>query len=298
MRTLRVFPRLRTLAAAAALFAGAVAWSGGAAAGEIVQRDFPSALLHRDWGFALYLPDGYANSGLRYPVLYLLHGHGGDRGAWPGMHIRETMDALIARGAIPPALVVMPDGGTSWYVDREEKMQSAILEELVPYVERTLRAIPRREGRLIGGFSMGGYGALRFVLLHPERFAAAALFSPAIYDPLPPANSSSRKVAVFGMPFDDTAWKSLNYPALWDAFLARGIAVPMFIVSGDRDVYYIEGEATRLHERLRRGGQPSELRIVAGGHEDAVWAGSAPEAIEYVFRFAAPPAPAVSPPDR
>ena len=291
MRPLRIFPCLRTLAAVAALFACALAGSGRVAAGEIVQRDFPSALLHRDWGFALYLPDGYASSGLRYPVLYLLHGHGGNRGAWPGMHIRETMDALIARGAIPPALVVMPDGGTSWYVDREEKMETAILEELVPYVERTLRAIPRRDGRLIGGFSMGGYGALRFVLLRPERFAAAALFSPAIYDPLPPANSSARKVAVFGMPFDDAAWKSLNYPALWDAFLARGIPVPMFIVSGDRDVFYIEGEAARLHERLRRSGQPSELRIVPGGHDGAVWEGSAPEAIEYVFRFAARPSP-------
>jgi S-formylglutathione hydrolase FrmB len=93
---------------------------------------------------------------------------------------------------------VMPDAGTSWFVDAREKMESAVIDDLIPEVERTLRVLKSRDGRLIGGLSMGGYGALRFALKYPESFAAAALLSPAIYDPLPPPNSSARTVGVFG----------------------------------------------------------------------------------------------------
>jgi pimeloyl-ACP methyl ester carboxylesterase len=98
---------------------------------------------------------------------------------------------------------------------------------------------------------MGGYGALRFVLKYPETFAAAGLLSPAIYDPEPPQASGARRVGVFGAPeFDPQVWQQLNYPALWDAFLAKKIAVPMYINSGDDDDYFIEAEATRLYTLL------------------------------------------------
>ena len=111
-----------------------------------------------------------------YPVLYLLHGHGGKLYDWATLgHIQPTADALIARGDIPPAIIVMPDAGTTWYVDRKEKMETAVIQDLVGDVQRTFRVIDARNGRLIAGLSMGGYGALRFVLKYPETFAAAAI---------------------------------------------------------------------------------------------------------------------------
>jgi enterochelin esterase-like enzyme len=263
-----------------------------AAAGVVVSREFDSSALQRKWSYAVYLPDGYETSTLRYPVLYLLHGHGGGLYDWVNLgHIQQTADALIAHGDMPPAIIVMPDADSTWYVDRKEQMETAVIQDLIGDTERTFRAIGARKGRLVAGLSMGGYGALRFALKYPELFAAAALLSPAIYDPEPPQGSGARRAGVFGAPhFDPQVWKQLNYPALWDAFLAKKIAVPMYIDSGDDDTHFIEAEATRLYSLLRRNGQPAELRIVDGGHNWAVWESTIDDALRYIFRYSARPA--------
>jgi S-formylglutathione hydrolase FrmB len=144
---------------------------------------------------------------------------------------------------------------------------------------------------VVAGLSMGGYGALRFVLKYPEMFAAAGLLSPAIYDPEVPQGSGARRAGVFGAAeFDPQVWKELNYPTLWEAFLAKKIAVPMYINSGDDDDFFIEAEATRLYSLLRKNGQPAELRIVDGAHKWPVWESTIGDAMRYVFRYAARPA--------
>lgn len=267
-----------------------------AAAGVVVSREFDSPALKRKWTYAVYLPEGYDTSALRYPVLYLLHGNGGGLYDWVNLgRIQQTADALIERGDMPPAIIVMPDADSTWYVDRKEKMETAVIQDLVGDAERTFRAIRARNGRVVAGLSMGGYGALRFVLKYPEMFAAAALLSPAIYDPEPPQSSSVRRAAVFGAPeFDPQVWKQLNYPALWDAFLAKKIAVPMYINSGDDDDFFIEAEAVRLYSLLRKNGQPAELRIVDGAHRWAVWESTIGDALRHVFRYSARPAVAAS----
>jgi S-formylglutathione hydrolase FrmB len=260
-------------------------------AGVIATREFKSAALDRPWSYAVYLPTGYDTSKLRYPVLYLLHGAGGNLNHWATLgNIQATADALIASGAIPPAIIVMPDAGASWYVDGEEKMETAVLRDLIPDVEKNFRSVAKREGRLIGGLSMGGYGALRFVLKYPERFAAAALLSPAIYDPEPPPQSGARRTGVFAAPdFDGALWRSLNYPALWDAYLQKKTPVPMYINSGDDDNLFLEAEAAKLYALLRKHQQPAELRIVDGGHVWSVWESTVGDAMRYIFRFATRP---------
>jgi S-formylglutathione hydrolase FrmB len=96
---------------------------------------------------------------------------------------------------------------------------------------------------------------------------------------------------VFGAPdFDPQVWKELNYPALWDAFLAKKTAVPMYINSGDDDTFLIEAEATRLYSLLRKNGQPAELRIIDGAHDWQVWEKTIGDALRYIFRFSARPA--------
>jgi S-formylglutathione hydrolase FrmB len=271
----------------------ALAAASTAAAGTIVVREFQSAALGRAWSCNVYLPTGYEASELRYPVLYLLHGNGGDHNDWPKRgRIQATADALIAAGEIPPAIIVMPAAGTSWFVDRKEKMETAVIRDLIPEVERSFRALGVREGRLIGGLSMGGYGALRFSLKYPEMFAAAALLSPAVYTPEPPEGSSARRAAAFGAPaFDAALWQSLNYPALWQAYLAKQMPVPMYINSGDDDEFFIESAATELYTLLRRNRQPAELRIVDGAHAWPLWESTIGDALRYVFRYAAQPQP-------
>lgn len=262
-----------------------------AQASEIVTREFASATLARQWAYEVYLPSKYQTSRQNYPVLYLLHGNNGSRHDWVKLgKIQATADQLIAKGEIPPAIIVMPDAGVTWFVDRREKMETALIRELIPDVENNFRALRSRDGRLIGGLSMGGYGSLRFALKYPELFAAAALLSPAIYDPVPPKKSGARRVGVFGAPdFDEQVWRSLNYPALWDAYLAKKMPVPLYINSGDDDAFMIEAQATQLYSLLRANGQPAELRIVNGAHTWAVWESTIGDAMKYIFRYADQP---------
>ncbi|MGH8175103.1 MAG: alpha/beta hydrolase [Steroidobacter sp.] len=261
-------------------------------ASEIITREFSSQALDRKWSYAVYLPSGYDESNLRYPVLYLLHGNGGNLHSWVNDgRIQPTVDALIKKGEMPPAIIVMPDAGTTWFVDRKEKMETAVIRDLLPDVERQFRTITARNGRLVAGLSMGGYGAMRFALKYPEKFAAAGLLSPAIYEPLPPMNSSAQRVGVFGAPnFDAEIWKSFNYPALWEAYLAKKLPVPMYINSGDDDEFFIESDAAEFYELLRRNKQPAELRIVNGAHSWSVWESTIDDALRYLFRYAAQPA--------
>jgi len=260
------------------------------AGGAVASASFESKHLKRTWVYDVYLPEGYADGKQRLPVLYFFHGTGGRGTDWfvkGGLHL--TLDNLIASGAIPPTIVVSPDAGKSWYVDRAEQMETAILEDLIPEVQRRFRTIESREGRLLAGHSMGGYGVLRFVLEHPDRFAAAALMSPAIYADQPASNSTARTVGVFGSPdFDPAVWKSLSYPAQWDAFMAQKQTVPMFISSGDDDTAIL-AESVQLYTKLVAAHQPAELRVVNGAHVWPVWAGISPEALTYIYRYARRP---------
>jgi enterochelin esterase-like enzyme len=101
-------------------------------AGIVVAREFKSSALDRNWSYAVYLPDSYETSTLRYPVLCLLHGNGGNLYTWVNDgHIQQTADALIAHGDIPPCVIVMPDAGTTWFVDRKERMETAVIGDLI-----------------------------------------------------------------------------------------------------------------------------------------------------------------------
>src|SRR5687767_12699755 len=102
-------------------------------ASEIITREFKSAALGRTWAYEVYLPSGYEKSRLSYPVLYLLHGNGGNRDDWVGKgNIQRTADALIEARDIPAAIIVMPDASVSWFVDRREKMETAVIRDLIP----------------------------------------------------------------------------------------------------------------------------------------------------------------------
>jgi enterochelin esterase-like enzyme len=258
-----------------------------ATASTISVRTFHSAALNRDWSYVVYLPTGYrpdrADS-IRYPVLYLLHGNAGDAMDWVTQgDLQTAADTLIARHEIAPVVIVMPQGGTDWYVDRKEKMESAFFDDLLPEIERHFAVAEERGGRAIGGVSMGGFGALRYAMERPDAFCGALLLSPAIYANDPPPTSSARHVGVFGEhQFDTHVWRALNYPALWNGYFARPWRLPFFIAAGDDDLV-IQADASLLYTRLREAGNPAALRIVDGGHVWPVWRELLPTALKYTL---------------
>jgi S-formylglutathione hydrolase FrmB len=126
------------------------------------------------------LPDGYrASGGRRYPVLYLLHGAGGDETDW-------TESGAAARAtAGKPLIVVMPDGGEAgWYTNWSNggnggrpAWERYHVRELMPLVDQRFRTVTARRGRAIAGLSMGGFGAFSYAARHPDLFTAAVSYS-------------------------------------------------------------------------------------------------------------------------
>ena len=269
-------------------------------AGEVATYSFPSETLGRDYAYTIYLPDGYEDSGLSYPHLYLLHGSGGDETNWiiEG-NATATLDRLIGDGAIPPAVVIMP-GAMSWWVDGyNEPAATAFVEDLIPHIEETWRVIPEREGRVIGGLSAGGYGTVNFVLDRPDLFAAGAALSPAVYVPQPPESSSANRNPTYlddSGAYDPQKWTELNYTAHIDDYKAQETVVPLYINSGDHDVFDIAYHAAVLYQSLREH-QPDavEYRVVDGDHEWRVWEETLPEALEFVFSHTRLPQGSVTP---
>lgn len=265
-----------------------------ALAGEVLRESFKSATLGRDYAYTVYLPDAYRTGTQRFPVLYLLHGAGGSEDDWLRLGgVRETLDALIARGRIRPLVVVMPGHASAWWVDGAlEAGETALLQELLPQAEARHRIDATRANRLVAGLSAGGYGALNLALKHPQRFAAAAILSPAIYDPLPPAHSAAMQDHPFQKAgrFDAALWASLLYTRHIDAYKAGGTVVPLYIAAGDHDHLGIAWQAAQLYERLRQH-QPGQvaLRIQDGDHEWALWRDALAEALVFMDARAAGP---------
>jgi S-formylglutathione hydrolase FrmB len=113
----------------------------------------------------------------RYPVLYLLHGAGGNETDWSrNSQVEEHTAAL-------DLIVVMPDGGRGgFYSDWRNgpAWESFHIGELIPFIDASYRTVAGREGRAVAGLSMGGFGSMTYAARHPDLFLAAASFSGAV----------------------------------------------------------------------------------------------------------------------
>jgi enterochelin esterase-like enzyme len=128
-----------------------------------------STALGCEVGYVVWRPLQY-DATRKYPVIYFLHGSNGtessDAAGFSGW-VAKGME----KGLLPPVLIVFPNGGMSGY---RGTVATMILEELIPLIDRTYPTLAQAESRAVVGFSMGGAGAVRLSVLHPELFAAAA----------------------------------------------------------------------------------------------------------------------------
>ena len=127
----------------------------------------------------VFVPESYdAAKEQRFPVLYWLHGSGGSS---PGSaaQVAQRYGEAMKAGKIPPMIMVFPNGLPMgmWcdWKDGSVKLETMFIEELIPRIDRSFRTQAKREGRIIEGFSMGGYGAARLGFKHPQLFAAVSL---------------------------------------------------------------------------------------------------------------------------
>lgn len=168
--------------------------------GNVSKVWYDSPTLKMTRRMTVYTPAGYEKGG-RYPVLYLLHGAGGDEDAWTTLgRAAQIMDNLIAEGKAKPMIVVMTNGNTNceaapgeWskgmykpsFMGHRDSKPVASMEESFPdvvkYVEKNYRVLKNKKDRAICGLSMGGGHSFAISKLCPNMFDYVGLFSAAIY---------------------------------------------------------------------------------------------------------------------
>ena len=154
------------------------AWAQEGHKVDVETIQFKSELIGQVLPYNALLPVGYAESNKRYPVLYLLHGLFGRYDDW----VTRTNLAQYAKNY--DVIIITPEGHDSWYTDSAgtptDKYESYFINELIPDVDARFRTIKDRRARGVAGLSMGGFGALKYGLKHPEQFAFAASLSGAL----------------------------------------------------------------------------------------------------------------------
>src|ERR1700690_3162631 len=163
------------------------------AQGRIDCNALPSQVLGESVHYCVMLPPGYdaaaaGHSPRRYPVLYFLHGLGDNEqglfknGGW------DLIQDLRQKGQIADFLMVAPEGRRAFYVnsaDDRVRYSDFFIREFIPYIESHYSVRRERSARAISGFSMGGYGALRFAFAHPELFSSVSAQSAALITQAP-----------------------------------------------------------------------------------------------------------------
>jgi len=241
----------------------------------VTHHTLPSTAMGVDVGFNVYLPPSYAASQDRFPVLYWLHGAGGDENG--GLPIATQFDAAIRAGQLPPAIMVIPNGGRrSEYRDWEPQRimpESFIIRDLVPHIDKTYRTIRERRARWIEGMSMGGNGALKLALRHPELFSSVVAYAGS-YRPLPadgilyPAIVPESRAWI--------AWLAQWYSADHDPFKLAEMnrfrldGQRIRLVAGTRDVSFEDSEV--LHAHFQKTGVNHEYEVLLGvAHNTAAY---------------------------
>jgi enterochelin esterase-like enzyme len=265
--------------------APALARSEEASAGQVLEGlKLSSAILGRDVAYAVYLPPDYATSTRRYPVVFLLHGYTDNESGWIQFgEVNLAADRAIAEREIPPMIIVMPDGGVSWYINDlagKVRYEDMFVQELIPHIDAVYRTRADREFRGIAGLSMGGWGTLVHAFRHPELFAACAAFSAAVWP----------DEEILGMKQD--TWDKVVGPVLGVGLAGRDRLTPGFRKVSPLDLarslpedslkkvrYYIDcgdddfltkGNCA-LHLLLADRKIPHEFRVRDGGHTWSYW---------------------------
>ncbi len=229
--------------------------------GTVTYRWYDSPSLGISRRMTVYLPYGYENNPKqKYPVLYLLHGGGGDEEAWTSMgRAAQIMDNLIAKGLAKPMIVVMPNGNpnqqaaptlgieTSNVNFRDPAYANAyvksLVTEIVPFIEKQFRAIPKPASRAISGLSMGGGHTL-----------TASQLYPSVFDYICPQSISSQDTPEIRAQL--RALKNDGYKLYW-----FGVGKTDFLYEG----------ALTLDKILTEEGLPHTFFVSEGGHEWKNW---------------------------
>jgi putative tributyrin esterase len=273
----------------------------------IVQIDsFYSSSVQLKLKYIAVLPANYKSETKHYPVVYLLHGHTGNFTSW--MSYAKLPVSLATQYN---CIIILPDAGNSWYVNwtgqtdgKPHQWEDMLVKDLIPDVDKKYRTIKEKSGRVIGGLSMGGYGALAVGLKNANMFgfvfsSAGAIdfckyikeeFSKDTLDWNSPVLWSEDKKTVDIPQFSN--WKERTPPGivfkqpsdadLYDPYLllekADTASLPFIHIDCGNKDYHLKA-ALNFTEKLKKKTNRYSLLIMPGNHEVPYWE----QAIRHTF---------------
>ncbi len=224
-----------------------------------VWYDSPTLKLNRR--MFVYTPYGYETSNKDYPVLYLLHGAGGDEDAWSSMgRTRQILDNLIEKGLAEPMICVMPNGNPNQMAAQTTQLPvseldfrdpanrnlyvNSIVKDIVPYIEKNFRVIADPDHRAIAGLSMGGGHTIAAANTYPGTFQYICPLSMGLWGEQPDVDKQLQGL------------KTAGYKLYW-------------LACGNSD--FLWESAQKLDQKLTDNGLEHTFFVTEGGHTWANW---------------------------
>jgi len=256
---------------------------------------FSSDILGKEVKYSIYFPSDYNTSERSYPVVYLLHGFTDDETGWIQFGEAHLIaDRCIEKGEIPPMIIVMPDGGVSFYINDykgEVRWEDMFINEFIPFIDRTYRTRAKKEFRGISGLSMGGYGTLFHAMKHPGLFVACAAFSSGIKTDdeviaFTPEGYNQWFAPLYGENLKGEArltnhWKEHSILNMAETLPAESLkSVRYYIDCGDDDFLAVGN--SMLHIIFSKRGITHEYRVREGKHEWSYWRTGLPEGLKFI----------------
>ncbi len=237
-----------------------------AAKSDVMKKEIPALVI---------LPDDYEKSGKSYPVIYLLHGFGGNYQTW--YHIKPNLPELATSNQV---IFVLPDGATSWYwdspVNQNLKYETYVAKELVDFIDSSYRTIKSPKGRAIAGLSMGGHGAMWLALRHKDVFGAAGAISGGVdIRPFPKNWDMAKNLGEYSSNKD--VWDAHTVINQVDGLKNGELAI--YIDCGFSDFFYQVN--LNLHNKLLQMKIDHDYLARPGAHNNAYWN----NAIDYNILF-------------
>ncbi len=245
---------------------------------SITKISFSSKALNKEMKVNIYLPKGYSDKN-KYPVLYLIHGYTGNEDSWmPDLQLDKKADALIDRNEIVPLIIVAPQIDNSYGINSTKDSvergitstyfsigmyEDYLYKELVPYIDTNYSTISSREGRYIGGLSMGGWVALHMAFTHLDMFSKVGGHSPAIF-----LDGYTGGAMSFVYPTNELRNERDPLRVAENKDLT---SLKVYLDCGEQDSYKFFEGCDKLNKILESKGVDSKYYLNQGEHDGAYW---------------------------